>query len=347
MWEKGLKTVWFTFLLVIVVASLALPVTGQENLNNVTRPRTVSKVVSVRTVPNGQEVTITGNVTKLDRGSFAVCDLAGAETMVLLSNSPRMTTHRRGIFRGASIMDATALSIGLKVQVRGRGNERGELVAKWIKFHDSDFRAQTQIDTRAIPIEAEQERMAGQLDETTVVAATARKDARLAQETADKAQNAADVARDQAVTAQTTADAAHTRIAAIDDYEAVQLVTVNFKVGKADLTNDAKAKLDQFASLAMVAKGYVVEIAAFADASGGMDYNHRLTQRRAEAVMDYLVGVCKVPVRRIVIPYSAGEMSPVADNNTRDGRAQNRRAEVKMLVSKGLAAQERVAASNG
>jgi outer membrane protein OmpA-like peptidoglycan-associated protein len=236
--------------------------------------------------------------------------------------------------------------LGLRVKVKGRGNEAGQLVAKWVRFHDSDFRSETQLDTRAIPIEIEQDRMAGQLDETTIVATTARKEAKVAQDSADKAQGTADLAKTEAETAQNTAVAAHSKIAAIDDYEATEVLTVTFKVGSAALTPDAKARLDEFAAKALNSKGYVLEISAYADASGGLQFNHRLTQMRAETVMDYLVGVGNVPVRRMVIPYSAGEMNPVADNGTREGRALNRRAEVKLLVSKGLAAKERVAQSN-
>lgn len=340
MFSKGLRLTLYALLSAALMGFLAQPAIGQENLQGVTRPRTVSKATSLRTIPNGQEITITGNVIRIDKDLFSVCDMAGAETVVLLNDSPRITTHRRGIFRGAEAHNQSDLLVGLRVEVKGRGNAAGQLVPKWIKFHDSDFRAQTQVDTRAIPIEIEQERMAGQLDETTVVASTARQNAKLAQDSADKAQGTADVARTEAVMAQHTAGAAHNRIAAIDDYEVMEALTVNFKLGSAALTRDAKTKLDEFAAKALNAKGYILEVAAFADTTGGEQFNHRLTQTRAEAVMDYLVGVGNIPVRRVVIPYSAGEINPVADNRTRQGRALNRRAEVKMLVSKGLAARE-------
>jgi len=339
MFSKGLKTTLYILLVGALLGFLTQPVIGQERLQSVTRPRTVSKATSLRTIPGGQEMTITGNVTRVEKDSFRVCDLAGAETVVLASDSLKITTNRRGIFRGAETHDYSALMLGLRVQVRGRGNDAGQLVAKWVKFHDSDFRAQTQVDTRAIPIEIEQERIAGELDETTAVASVARKDARLAMENAD-------LARTEASAARNTAIAAHTKIAAIDDYEAKEALTVNFGVASAALTPEAKVKLDEFAARAVNVKGFILEIAAYADASGGEQFNHSLTQRRAESVMDYLVGVCNVPIRRIVIPYSAGEMNPVADNGTPEGRALNRRAEVKMLVSEALAAKEPVARSN-
>lgn len=337
MFSKGVKTALFAFLL---AAMLGLPqsVGAQDRLQSVTRPRTVSKATSLRTIPTGQKLTITGNVTRVENGLINVCDMSGAETVILMTNSPKITTHRRGIFRGAETRDTSDLLIGLRVQVKGRGNEVGQLVPEWIKFHDSDYRAVTEVDTRAIPIEMEQERLAGELDETTAVATTARKEARVAQQTAD-------LARTEAAAAQTAALAAHSKLAAIDDFEATDNLTVNFKVGSFRLTPDAKAKLDEFAMKTVGARGYLLEISAFADSNGGEQFNHTLTQKRAEAVMDYLVGVCGVPVRRVIIPYSGGELNPVADNGTREGRALNRRAEVKLLVSKVLAAREEQAGS--
>lgn len=335
---RRIKAMLYLILLGALLGVTTQPVAGQE-LQGAKRPRMVTKATSVRTIPNGEKVVITGNVIKAEGDTLSVCDIKGAETVVVLTPSTKITTHRRGIFRGAETLDKSALMIGLRVQVNGRGNDLGQLSAKWIKFHDADYRAQTQIDTRAIPIESEQVRQGEQLDETTAVASTALKNAKTAQETAD-------VARTEAATAQSTAVAAHAKIAAIDDFEIMETLTVNFKAGSADLNPDVKAKLDEFAAKTVSKKGFVIEVSGFASNEGGLYYNHELSAKRAEAVMDYLVGVGNIPVRRIIVPYSAGIMNPVADNGTRAGRELNRRVEVKMLVSKGLAAKEDFAAGN-
>ena len=332
MLSRGFKVMLFGILLGAVLGVTIQPAAAQE-LKGFSRPRTVTKATSVRTIPPGEKVTLTGNVIKVEGDTFSVCDMKGAETVVKMTPSTKISTHRRGIFRGAETLDKAALIIGLRVQVKGRGDDSGHLAAQWVKFHDADLRAQTQVDTRAIPIEAEQIRQGEQLEETTGIASTALTNAKTAQDTAD-------LARTEAATAQSTAMAAHTKIGAIDDFELTEALTVNFKVASAELTPEAKAKLDDFAAKAVSARGFVIEVSGFASSEGRLNKNHELSQRRAEAVMDYLVGVGNVPVRRIVVPYSGGIMNPVADNETREGREMNRRVEVKMLVSKVLAAKE-------
>jgi outer membrane protein OmpA-like peptidoglycan-associated protein len=343
----------YMLLLTILMAFSAQAIFGQDDLQNIKRPRFATKAAATRTIPDGAKVKVVGNVTKVENGTFTVCDLKGEETVVVLTKSTVIKTHRRGIFRGAKASDTSAISLGLNVQVKGRGNEAGELVAREVEFHHSDFRSLTQVDARVAPIEAEQEFMGVKLDETSLLADSASKEAKAAQGSADRAQgsadraqNTADLAKSEAGTAHNYAVLANERIVALDDYEVADALMVNFKVNSAVLSTEAKAKLNEFAEKSGGVKGYIIEISAFTDSTGGLDYNHRLSQRRAEVVMDYLIGVCHVPQRRIINTYSGGEINPVADNSTRDGRAQNRRTEVKLLISSGLAAKEKVANSN-
>jgi outer membrane protein OmpA-like peptidoglycan-associated protein len=126
------------------------------------------------------------------------------------------------------------------------------------------------------------------------------------------------------------------RISSLDDFDVKNSTTVNFKVGSAVLSQDAKATLDRIAEEAKNEKGFVLEITGFASADGSEDFNRRLSQRRADAVIRYLAENHEIPLRRLVTPFGYGEKQPVADNTTREGRQQNRRVEVKILVNKGL-----------
>jgi outer membrane protein OmpA-like peptidoglycan-associated protein len=111
---------------------------------------------------------------------------------------------------------------------------------------------------------------------------------------------------------------------------------VRTRVGSAVLSPEAKTTLDQIAQQALKARGYVLEVRGFASADGSEAKNRMLSQRRADAVVQYLAYTHNIPLRRIVTPFGYGESQAVADNTTRAGRAQNRRVEVKILVNKGL-----------
>ena len=105
----------------------------------------------------------------------------------------------------------------------------------------------------------------------------------------------------------------------------------NFKFGAADLPDEAKARLDQvIGQLKSDSKNVFIEIEGHTDNVGSPALNEQLGLERAEAVKRYLYEQHQVPLHKInVISY--GEDKPVAPNNTRDGRAQNRRVVVKVL----------------
>ena len=100
---------------------------------------------------------------------------------------------------------------------------------------------------------------------------------------------------------------------------------------KATLPDEAKARLDKMVSdLKADPKGIYIEIEGHTDNRGTPDVNEKIGMERAEAVKRYLYEQHQVPLHKInVISY--GEEKPVAPNNTRDGRAQNRRVVVKVL----------------
>jgi peptidoglycan-associated lipoprotein len=105
----------------------------------------------------------------------------------------------------------------------------------------------------------------------------------------------------------------------------------NFKFGKTDLPDEAKARLDEIVTqLKTDPKGIYIEIEGHTDNVGSTTLNERLGMERAETVKRYLYEQHQVPLHKInVISY--GEEKPVAPNNNRQGRAQNRRVVVRIL----------------
>ena len=105
----------------------------------------------------------------------------------------------------------------------------------------------------------------------------------------------------------------------------------NFKFGKTDLPDEAKARLDAIVTqLKADPKGIYIEIEGHTDNVGSTTLNERLGMERAETVKRYLYEQHQVPLHKInVISY--GEEKPVAPNNNRQGRAQNRRVVVRIL----------------
>jgi OmpA-OmpF porin, OOP family len=104
------------------------------------------------------------------------------------------------------------------------------------------------------------------------------------------------------------------------------------------LSSEAKAALDEIATQAKGEKGYLIQVTGYASADGGAAKNRTLSERRADAVMRYLAENHDIPLHRMINPFGFGELKPVSENDTREGRKQNRRVEVAILVNKGLTA---------
>jgi len=288
-----------------------------------------------RTIASGQKMKIKGVVTRRDADTFTVRDMNGVDTVVRLENATSVKTNG-GFMRGGTNYAQTNILRGLNLEVEGLGNSQGELIASKVRFSESDLRVARSVESRAAPleerasttetklsqVEANANRLSGQLDELQAVSNAARGGAKAAQATADAA--VAGV------------NSTNERISSLDDYEPQTSAAVNFRTGSTILSPDSKTKLDEIATKALNAKGYVLEVTGYADTTGSIQRNVALSQRRADAVIRYLVDNHNIPLRRIVTPYGYGESHPVADNETKDGRAQNRRVEIKLLVNKGL-----------
>ncbi|MBV9924719.1 MAG: OmpA family protein [Acidobacteria bacterium] len=270
--------------------------------------------VNTRPVPVGAKVKFRGVIVRRDGDTFIVRDASRTDTQVLLTGDTSIKS-KGGFLRGGKRYAAGDVLTGLIVEVEGRGDREGQLVADKIRFNESDMRAAITTETRVGPVEENQLRLSGQIDELSAVAEEARR---------------------EAATAQQSADLANERITSLDDYDVMEEAVVNFALNSAVLTPEAKRRLDELAAKTSEARGFVIEVSGHADATGSAARNFQLSQRRADAVVQYLAVNHHIPMRRFITPMGYGKTSAVADNATAAGRAQNRRVEVRMLVSRGM-----------
>jgi OmpA-OmpF porin, OOP family len=127
------------------------------------------------------------------------------------------------------------------------------------------------------------------------------------------------------------------RFTALSEYDVKGAATVKFNVGSSKILAKDQEELKKLAQTATGLRGYIIEVMGYADSTGSAVMNTKLSEDRAKAVVTYLMQQGGVPVRHIVAPGAMGEYGPVAPNETKAGRAENRRVEVKVLVNKGIA----------
>lgn len=316
----------------LIVVAFILVLTGVGNTFATTQD------TQVRSIPDGEQVKkLKGIVVKRDPDAFKMADtMGGAQVTVILTASTEVKSHKRGVFRGSKEYGASYILRGLRLEVDGVGNSDGHLVAEKIRFDEQDLRSAQALKSTLDPVEAEvnsklaaqqaeQERLAGQLEENMALTA--------------KAQASADAAAEAAKKAQQTADYANNRINGLDDFDPIKTVTVNFASGSASLGPKAKATIDEAAAWVKTqnTKGWVMAVIGYADTTGTSQRNIDLSERRANAVIYYIVNKYKMPLNRLVQPFGYGQLEPVAENKTKAGRAKNRRVEIRLMVNKGIA----------
>jgi len=142
---------------------------------------------------------------------------------------------------------------------------------------------------------------------------------------------------DQQFAEQTAAtEALRGRMGDIDKYNVKGTTNVNFDTGKAVLSEQAKADLCAAATQAESMDNALLLVVGYTDSTGSEDLNQQLSEKRASKVVNYLQQACHWKPYRMLTPTGMSEADPLADNSTPQGKAQNRRVAVNVLVSKAV-----------
>ena len=283
----------------------------------------------------GEKAKVKGTIITRTGETLIVSGPDGKTTVVLTDDT--RTKDDKGLFGlDKQEMSNAVLIPGLKLKVDGTSDDQGRVVAKTITVDGDDLEAAEMIQSGLHPT-AQQvaanvqalEAHSGQLKSHQ---------AQLAGQKENIETNQQNIAANNQQIGENIKDIEENtqRFTALADYDVKGQATVKFNVGSTKISSEDEEQLKQLAQTAEGLKGYIVEVAGYADATGDAEMNTKLSENRAKAVVTYLMQQGNVPIRHIVAPGAMGEYGSVAPNETKEGRAENRRVEVKILVNKGI-----------
>jgi outer membrane protein OmpA-like peptidoglycan-associated protein len=277
-------------------------------------------------VTNGEKVKVNGLIVGRNSETLTLKTMDSGNLVVVLTDNTKVQ-QPEGVFKlRKADMGMTALIPGLKISVDGVGDDQNRVVAMTIKFSKKDLQTAEAIQAGLNPTQE-------QVNTNTQDISTNKQGIQANQQdiSASKVQIASNR---EAIDA--NQEAVNKRFSDLTDYDTKGTVTVYFASGSTSISAKDKSALQQLGKDAAGLKGYLVEVKGFADSSGNAAMNQKLSMERAQGVVAYLIQNCNVSVRHIVAPGAMGEADPAANNETKQGRAENRRVEVKILVNKGL-----------
>jgi outer membrane protein OmpA-like peptidoglycan-associated protein len=310
--------------------------------------------------PAGKKIEVEGVIVAQEKDSLTLHETGGGLYKVLIAGA-EIREKKSNPFRGARDYSKDDLLQGLRIEVKGSGDISGSIVAGEIRARNDDVLTARTIDARVMPVEStlkdtrerlgetEQnaQRISGQVRELAAITNIIRDSAQAAQASADGAMSEAKNAKAGADIAKAGVKSANERISSLDDYEVKKVAIIAFRAGIATLANTEMKELDRLAAAAKNEKGYLIEVTGYASSDGNEEFNRRLSRKRADMVIQYLAENYAMPLRRFVMPMGYGENNPIADNATAAGRKENRRVEVRMLTSKGIASGENSPSAGG
>jgi OmpA-OmpF porin, OOP family len=279
----------------------------------------------------GDKTKIKGLITARTGDTIVLKTTDGSVTVTL--DDDTKVQQPKGLGVRKTQMSAAVLIPGLKVSVDGTSQDATHVLAKTITFDKDDLQTAEMIQAGLNPTEQKVATNQQNISEN-------KQNIDANQQNIEANKQGID-ANQQNIAANKTsidANAAETskRFSDLSEYDTKDQLDVRFASGSTKISAGDQAALNKLAHNAVNLKGYIIQVKGFADSSGNAAMNQKLSMERAQGVIAYLIQSCNVPVRHIVAPGAMGEVAPVASNETKSGRSENRRVEVKVLLNKGL-----------
>lgn len=279
-------------------------------------------------VKRGEKTTVEGLVVSR-QGDVVTLRSADANTVKVEITDFTKVATRQGLFRKKSVSISELLP-GLWIKVKGVGDSPGHVLAESISLTSEDLRTARAIQAGLVPLDSQVQANRSATEENA-------QSIRASQQQIQTNQQQIETGQQQIQTNEHQINEANQRISELADYDLKYAASINFAPASANLSADAKSQLMRIATDASALKGYVLQVKGYTDASGSVAVNQALSMRRAQSVIAYLEQSGNIPLTHVLTPGAMGESHPMSSNETAEGRAENRRVEIKVLVSRGLA----------
>jgi len=292
-----------------------------------------------RTSAAGDEDREVKGMIKSRTGETLVVTGSGGGAVVVLTEHTRVKDDR-GLFGLDKQALAPAVLIpGLKVRVNGIGDSKGRVVAKVITVDGDDLETAEMIQAGLHPTAEQVATNVENIERNKKNTEANQRD--IAVHNQKISANEASIAANRQQIAESMKDIEENtnRFTALAEYDVKAQATVKFDVGSTKISPSSEQELKKLAATAKGLTGYIVEVTGYADSTGDAAMNTKLSESRAKAVSTFLMQQGGIPVRHIIAPGAMGEYGATASNETKAGRADNRRVEVKVLVNKGISGE--------
>jgi len=269
-----------------------------------------------------QSAELQGVINGRSGNTMTVQTSSGNVTVVL--NGDTQVEDVQGVFHARKKqMGVTALVPGLSVQVKGSYNAQNQLVADTVKFNGKALQTATDIQAGVAPVQQEEQQQQQQI---------AQQQAQIQATEAEQAKHEQEIEQEKAAVA-----AVNKRFGELGEYNIWDKAEVLFANGQVKVDQQYIPKLLALCQKAKTVKGYVIQVQGYASKVGSAAVNQKLSQERAQNVIDIVEQQSGIPLTNVVAPGAMGTSNQAAPDNTAEGQAENRRVVVRVLQNKGIA----------
>jgi outer membrane protein OmpA-like peptidoglycan-associated protein len=284
----------------------------------------------------GQKINVKGLIVGRNGPDMTIQGQYGNVTITL--NDDTKVEEVKGAFGFRhSELGMTALVPGLPVEVQYTQQTGGQLLASTVKFKASDLQTAQQIQAGLAPTDQQLSSTEQQVQANQQKLQAQQQQMQSQEQQIQSNQQQIQSNREREQKTQAEEAALGKRFSELADYNVKGEATVYFATNSTEISAQAQQDLQALAAKAKAINGYLIQVAGYASATGNATYNQMLSSERAAGVIAYLQQSCGVALFRVLAPAAMGSSDPAASNATTEGRAENRRVVIKILVNKGVA----------